>query len=301
VISIDEEGPYRSITRKLLDVLYIHAVLLQSDISVSVASFKLLWPLYSVIHLNTYARKKFFLTLLGILTTCLNTDSKAELSVEINNRLTQIYSFIWNCASEQIKELFAKRKAIVSAISSLYEEDDSGLIQVALYLFQIYANIQRQFQCPHSFFNDQFICPVVQEIMKEIHPHKIFARIVHLIHCDHTVLLDFLISNETQFLEYFLIYLHFLEKNWSSSREFFSKATEEQDTTKHSTMTTSNKTTDEVIPTIIRLKYALVKLTEKNLFPFKVTPLVKCLCTIEDLSESSFSNIIDDYGNIEDI
>ncbi len=42
--------------------------------------------------------------------------------------------------------------------------------------------------------------------MEVLHPHAMFAGLLATISYDHTVLLDFLISNETNFLCYLLRY-----------------------------------------------------------------------------------------------
>ena len=59
------------------------------------------------------------------------------------------------------------------------------------------------------------ICDEIQaNILHQLNPHWLFASFAESINFDHSVLLDFLISSETRFLEYILHYLHFLLIDW---------------------------------------------------------------------------------------
>jgi len=51
-------------------------------------------------------------------------------------------------------------------------------------------------------------------IQEKLIPHLLFTEFMQSIDFDHSVLLDLLISSETRFLEYIVIYLHFIVNDW---------------------------------------------------------------------------------------
>ncbi|XP_077864457.1 uncharacterized protein LOC144349975 [Saccoglossus kowalevskii] len=57
-------------------------------------------------------------------------------------------------------------------------------------------------------------CSAFRDICCFCNPHQIFIAFLQMISFDHSVLLDWLISEETEFLEYFLKYLKFLVHDW---------------------------------------------------------------------------------------
>lgn len=53
-------------------------------------------------------------------------------------------------------------------------------------------------------------------IREKLIPHLLFMEFMQSIDFDHSILLDLLISSETRFLEYIVIYLHFVVDDWKS-------------------------------------------------------------------------------------
>lgn len=56
----------------------------------------------------------------------------------------------------------------------------------------------------------------VTNIQEKLIPHLLFMEFMQSIDFDHSILLDLLISSETRFLEYIVIYLHFVVNDWKS-------------------------------------------------------------------------------------
>ncbi|XP_078283279.1 protein Lines homolog 1 isoform X2 [Rhinoraja longicauda] len=97
-------------------------------------------------------------------------------------------------------------------VSFIFVEQDDDLVDVASALLTIYTH------CPG------FVETHAQEnaaTSQEAHgqwfnPHCIFLLLLKSLAFDHQVLLDFLISSETCFLEYLVKYLHLLRRDWQS-------------------------------------------------------------------------------------
>lgn len=137
-----------------------------------------------------------------------------------------------------------------------------------------------------------------------------FQEFLGLFSFDHSILLDFLISSETDFLAYLWSYTSFLvEKwadyiismerseeedegedegyNWEEDEDTDTIETESGERTRTSWRTprlTPSKV-DETLSCLIRLKFALEGLVEKGLFPYNIAPLLKHLTVIEALYE----------------
>ncbi|XP_004623506.1 protein Lines homolog 1 [Octodon degus] len=98
-------------------------------------------------------------------------------------------------------------------LSGVFIEQDDDLLEAASALLSIYLKVVRECEATES---------VTQEKEKWIshthengyNPHCIFIFFLKNIGFDSTVLLDFLISSETCFLEYFVRYLKLLQKDW---------------------------------------------------------------------------------------
>ncbi|KAJ8271547.1 hypothetical protein COCON_G00104060 [Conger conger] len=92
-------------------------------------------------------------------------------------------------------------------VSLVFGEQDDDMIEAAmtlmlLYLYQKRANAASDEDACSSGYN----------------PHCLFICLLKSVAFDHSVLLDFLISTETSFLEYFVKYLKFLLENWEGFR-----------------------------------------------------------------------------------
>jgi len=101
-------------------------------------------------------------------------------------------------------------------------------------------------------------------------PHHLFVELLQQVAFDSSVLLDWLTSNETQFLFYLLNYLKYLGRNFNS---FCSLCNSAYDVAVQ----------NAVLTTLQNLKSTIEKLRSKDLFPYPVTPLLKVISTVENL------------------
>ncbi|XP_014666581.1 PREDICTED: protein Lines homolog isoform X4 [Priapulus caudatus] len=88
-----------------------------------------------------------------------------------------------------------------SWVQQLYGDQDDELIDMMMELLKLYT----------------FMAPAHSEVTDAMSPHIIFSQFLEMISFDHQVLLDLLISNETNFLEYLTRYLRLV----SNDRESF--------------------------------------------------------------------------------
>eukprot|EP01124_Arcella_intermedia_P013192 TRINITY_DN1960_c0_g1_i1.p1 TRINITY_DN1960_c0_g1~~TRINITY_DN1960_c0_g1_i1.p1 ORF type:complete len:556 (+),score=151.48 TRINITY_DN1960_c0_g1_i1:47-1669(+) len=184
-------------------------------------------------------------------------------------------------------------KSLISSFFQIYQEQDDLLISMMQKLLNIFKFLHKDTirwkidTSFHSFFESTFS------------PHIIFDEFLSVVSYDHMVLLDFLISTETSFLEYFLNYLTFLKSDYTQ----FVKTLEHQDGNtllqlSHSIQQFSMEViiqgdeeikpeteVDVVITTLIRLKFSMEKLIEQKLFPYNASPLLHKIGAIEDLYE----------------
>jgi len=83
------------------------------------------------------------------------------------------------------------------------------------------------------------------------------------IHYDHSLLLDFLISGETNFLSFLIHYLHYVLSSWNQNRVKFLQ-------------------NEELCSVFVKFRLAVEKLQQKQMFPFNVQPLVERLNQLEE-------------------
>ena len=81
---------------------------------------------------------------------------------------------------------------------------------------------------------------------------KGFEGFLQAVSFDHSVLLDFLVSNETCFLLYFLRFLKFLNRK-------------------------APKLDSSVTEVLVKIKTSIGKLTNKDLFPYDIAPVQRLL------------------------
>ncbi|XP_069768238.1 protein Lines homolog 1 isoform X2 [Narcine bancroftii] len=99
-------------------------------------------------------------------------------------------------------------------VSFVFMEQDDDLVEVANALLTIYT-YSSGFLDSHP----QKKAATSQEACQQcFNPHCIFLQLLQSVAFDHCVLLDFLISTETCFLEYLVKYLRFLRMDWHSFR-----------------------------------------------------------------------------------
>ena len=101
-------------------------------------------------------------------------------------------------------------------------------------------------------------------------PHHLFVELLQKVAFDSSVLLDWLTSNETQFLSYYLKYLKYLANNFSAFVFLCDSIFE-------------RSAVNSVITTLKCLRSSIEKLISKDLFPYSVAPLLKVMSTVESL------------------
>merc|ERR1719270_2754186 len=106
----------------------------------------------------------------------------------------------------------------------------------------------------------------------DTNPSLGFQQLVTIVSRDSSVLLDFLVSNETCFLLYFLRFLKFVSKNWSGFVE------------------SCDSQYEEIVGVLIDLKTSINRLLSKSLFPYNIAPVYRLLEKVENLHSAALEN-----------
>lgn len=114
-------------------------------------------------------------------------------------------------------------------------------------------------------------------LTKYCSPHAIFLRFLKSVNFDHSILLDFLISNETIFLEFFLTYSKYLENNIT---EFHLQCKEFDNISNTNEI---NNCYDRVGELFVNLGKVIQNLMNNDLFPYNVIPLLNRIKAIEKI------------------
>uniref|UniRef100_A0A8C5NZU0 Lines homolog 1 n=1 Tax=Jaculus jaculus TaxID=51337 RepID=A0A8C5NZU0_JACJA len=98
-------------------------------------------------------------------------------------------------------------------LSRVFIEQDDDMLEAANACLSIYLKLTRECEATGNLTKEKetWICHTHEN---GYNPHCIFLFFLKNVAFDSTVLLDFLISSETCFLEYFVRYLKFLQKDW---------------------------------------------------------------------------------------
>jgi len=141
-----------------------------------------------------------------------------------------------------------------SGIVTLFNEQDDGLIEALLCLLDAHSGLQfGSYSARISFVEEEN-----NESMDFFNPIDAFEEFLQSISHDSSVILDFLVSNETCFLLYFLRMLKYLNKVRSGNTS--------------------------VLTTLKKVQFSIKKLTDKSLFPYDIKPVLKQL---EKLTEEN--------------
>lgn len=128
--------------------------------------------------------------------------------------------------------------------------------------------------------SDDICCSFVR-----IKPWDLFLELMLNLSFDETLLNDWLISNETHFLRYFIKLCKMLRLFWSE----FSHTCAEMSAIQRIQDTLSSLGTatlfDACMSAVIRLKLKIVRLHGASLYPYSPEPLIKLLTSLEDLYE----------------
>ncbi|XP_021120405.1 protein Lines homolog 1 isoform X2 [Heterocephalus glaber] len=98
-------------------------------------------------------------------------------------------------------------------LSRVFIEQDDDMLEAAKASLSIYLQLTREYEATGSLTEEKAMW-IRQTHENGYNPHCIFIYFLKNIGFDSTVLLDFLISSETCFLEYFVRYLKLLQKDW---------------------------------------------------------------------------------------
>uniref|UniRef100_A0A4W3H634 Uncharacterized protein n=1 Tax=Callorhinchus milii TaxID=7868 RepID=A0A4W3H634_CALMI len=131
-----------------------------------------------------------------------------DLNVQLQTCIHQLMMFI----RTHLKSPAHSKRLIHSCawVSLVFLEQDDDMVEAARALLNIYIHSVRFFDAYHgergvNSLNAHESC---------FNPHCIFLLLLNNLTFDHCVLLDFLISAETCFLEYFVRYLRLLREEW---------------------------------------------------------------------------------------
>jgi len=157
---------------------------------------------------------------------------------------------------------------VLESFLELFTDQDDILIDAMNHLLSVYEALDSESKTA-VYFTKKF--PVVHFLKEKLFPPKVFADFLEIVHFDHSVLLDFLISDETNFLSCLLNYLHFEIGRLSNSNNLLGSSYEED--------------SDLAVQMCLqKLRETIQKLQTKNLFPYNIQPLVKRLLQLERLT-----------------
>ena len=142
-----------------------------------------------------------------------------------------------------------------SGIVTLFNDQDDAMIEALLCLLDTHSGLQFGSYSSRIIDNNQE--ELNFESMDFFNPIDAFEEFLNGISHDSSVLLDFLVSNETCFLLYFLRILKYLNKVRSANTL--------------------------VLTTLKKVQLSIKKLTNKSLFPYDIRPVLKQL---EKLTET---------------
>ncbi|XP_078113879.1 protein Lines homolog 1 isoform X2 [Sander vitreus] len=125
-----------------------------------------------------------------------------DSSTEVSKYLQSLWGFLRRC-SVQLTENTHR----CCWVSLLFGEQDDDMMEAAKALFSIFLH-HRMCSGLDDFAVLEAACA------SGCNPHCHFLLLLQSISFDHSILLDFLISTETCFLEYFVRYLKFLQADW---------------------------------------------------------------------------------------
>ncbi|XP_008067204.1 protein Lines homolog 1 [Carlito syrichta] len=100
-------------------------------------------------------------------------------------------------------------------LSRVFIEQDDDMLEAAKASVGIYLTLTRECEATESLTQEKEMWNHLSHD-NGYNPHCIFLYFLKNIGFDSTVLLDFLISSETCFLEYFVRYLKLLQKDWNN-------------------------------------------------------------------------------------
>ena len=186
--------------------------------------------------------------------------------------------------------------SLVATTCELFNDQDDSLVESLLCLLDIHTSLNYNYNSRNSYVqedltsissltgtmlpsiiieDDSESCTLpsanMGHLMEIFHPVDGFDCLIQNVSNDHSVILDFLLSNETCFLLYFLRILKYFNKNPSSLCSHPSS---------HARQEILRKTWNSI-----------KKLTNKSLFPYDISPVLKLLDKIVSPLEITAKNV----------
>ncbi|OUM59422.1 hypothetical protein PIROE2DRAFT_63790 [Piromyces sp. E2] len=158
-------------------------------------------------YLDRECMCKFLLGLNRWFFSMAKMDKSLTQNIIIDNLLNELTKDI------NISDLFSYTN-LPEIIVNIYSHNDSEMMDTLILLQNNF--ICCQYKGSKSLNNR---CPVIATILEFSSPIKLFEALMHNISYDKEILLDWIISNETSFLEYLLRYLDYTELYCSTASE----------------------------------------------------------------------------------
>ncbi|KAM5293417.1 protein Lines homolog 1 [Ctenodactylus gundi] len=139
-----------------------------------------------------------------------NCTSANEMKVDLQRYMSELLTFLKPHLQPALQ-----RCNPCEWLSRVFIEQDDDMLEAARASLSIYLKLARHSETTESLTQEKEIW-IHHTHENGYNPHCIFIFFLKNIEFDSTVLLDFLISSETCFLEYFVTYLKLLQKDWDN-------------------------------------------------------------------------------------
>ena len=174
-----------------------------------------------------------------------------------NNDDTRLEGEFDSSTARKIRNFFSRDSEYTrNRILELIGEEDDVLIDVLLELLLIETSLKKSKS------------RLAQRIRYLFDPMLLFHDFIIITQADHSLLLDFLISNETSFLDYLLRFCKRMTANWHPSRA-------------------NGNQVQSVMSILIRLRMTIRNLHNKKLFPYSPKSLLKAMEKMEFCYETN--------------
>ncbi|DAA17719.1 protein Lines homolog 1 isoform X1 [Bos indicus] len=139
-----------------------------------------------------------------------NCSSANEMKVDYQRFMSELLTFLKPHLQPSLQS-----HNLCEWLSRVFIEQDDDMLEAAKALLGIYLKLTRECEATESLTQEKEMWNHHTH-ENGYNPHCIFLFLLKNIGFDPTVLLDFLISSETCFLEYFVRYLKLLQKDWDN-------------------------------------------------------------------------------------
>ncbi|XP_059768599.1 protein Lines homolog 1 isoform X1 [Balaenoptera ricei] len=139
-----------------------------------------------------------------------NGASANEMKVDLQRFMSELLTFLKPHLQPSLQS-----HNLCEWLSRVFIEQDDDMLEAAKTAMGIYLKLTRECEATESLTQEKEMWNHHTH-ENGYNPHCIFLFLLKNIGFDSTVLLDFLISSETCFLEYFVRYLKLLQKDWDN-------------------------------------------------------------------------------------